>query len=221
MSRAHRLNVPERHQIALTSLDHLADDAVQHLVRTLTSLPESASRADLVAAVGEAVPEVKEGAADLIDALVTLELVGEAYDWDINDLAESAAHADPLRERSDEPSRLIGHLASLLRVSSIVKNAKAYDLSTAHERVLHSMRILTDLRPAFGDDDLPASAVISHSLQLRYVADGQIRETYLTVNDEDLVDLQRHAGRALRRSERMRDVAEKAGLAIQNVEKDT
>ena len=92
-------------------------------------------------------------------------------------------------------------LTRLLGLESLgVVATKARELETDIERGLCSAKILTDLRPIFGSEPSvgPTAMMIVHTLKLSYhdMANGEHREIFIGIDNEDIVKLKQVVQRA-------------------------
>jgi hypothetical protein len=215
-----RLKVPSQHQAALASVGTLAPGDVAALVEALHGMPELATKGSLSAGVRGVLPRLAEQADDLVNALVSLALLRATHGWEVDELAESVASAENLSD--GQPTQLAAALKELLKIPSISTVAEAYDASNSYERVLHNARIVSDLRPLFGEqtDGPPCGMVISHSLQVHSLHEGRIQEICFALGDDDLVELRRQVDRALERSKSLRRFSDKSGLPVFTPERE-
>lgn len=79
---------------------------------------------------------------------------------------------------------------------------KAKELQQEVERILMEARIVTDLRPVFGDviGEKPAAFIVTHTLKLHYHEDGKHREFYVALDENDIRSLKKIAERAEEKS---------------------
>ena len=81
-------------------------------------------------------------------------------------------------------------------------------------RVFQSTRIVTDLRPVFGLDsglDVKGLMVV-HTLKIEYFADEGTRETYISMDDDDMAQLRRALDRAKEKAEVLRALIRKCQM---------
>jgi hypothetical protein len=96
--------------------------------------------------------------------------------------------------------------------------AKALEVFTAHEKLFSSARILTDLRPVFGSDPATgaAAAVVSHMLQITYREDSELRDMFLAIDMNDIINLESALARARLKERSIRDMCKTSGLPVLN-----
>ncbi|WP_040319990.1 hypothetical protein [Aeromicrobium marinum] len=106
-------------------------------------------------------------------------------------------------------------LAKVLAEPNLVLVAKALDLQSTYERVLHVSRIMTDLRPVFSDDDtVPLAGTIAHQLQVITFEQSGIHDFFIAMDDADLKVLRDQVDRALQKSENLREAVSGTSLAV-------
>jgi hypothetical protein len=101
-----------------------------------------------------------------------------------------------------------------LDLDSVTTTGRALDLLTEHEHVFHSARVLTDIRPVFGDDpaESPNGALVVESLKLEYFDEGATCSIYLALSHGDLRSLRDTIDRALGKSETIQGLLGQIGL---------
>ncbi|MFB1295785.1 hypothetical protein ACAG24_009740 [Mycobacterium sp. pW049] len=181
---------------AIATLDgERADNLVAHLsndgVRTLPTLVETVRTA-----VGDAWDE--ELADAFVTHLLSLSTLAIGHDFSAEDLANHLASQVAEELGDTEMEVLPGRLASLLSVPSMRAFGKAVDVSQESDRLLHTSRVITDIRPVFGNDveREPIGAVISHTLRLDYFEHGEVRTVSFALNTRDLAELKKTLDRA-------------------------
>ena len=117
------------------------------------------------------------------------------------------------RKSDFDATVLRSRLDELLQVESIVLASKASAIQREHPNVLMSARVLTDMRPVFGDgpESLQGGIVI-HSLKHTSIHSNQVQELFFALDDDDLVMLQKTIARAEAKSRTLRSFLENSGL---------
>ncbi len=168
----------------------------------------------------------KESTAEIVWLLAGVYAAHERIDSDlddfIGDLCKAAqSHDDKYLEEVDDWPRTEKRLHEILSLHrSLGLSAKAFDVIRETERLYCRARILTDVRPVFLADD-PADAaasVVMHSLRLAYHAGPtrKVEHFFVSIETDDLKDLNRVIERALVKDETMRSISDKAGMPSLN-----
>ena len=127
-----------------------------------------------------------------------------------SDIAKSVSeHGEPLSD--DLLRQLSERLNRLFAISSIQVVAKAYDVLTEHGCTFSSARVLTDVRPVFGEDveQAPGSAVIVHMLNIDHGAE----ENFVVALDiTDIQKLIEILERAKKKAESLKSVIASTGV---------
>jgi hypothetical protein len=193
------LQVPFRHRAALTQLGKLSELDVARLLELVSSSAEPL--------VPKAVIESLRlpGVTDvdiLIDSLFTLEQLRAAHDWPRSQLADAVASADELALEGDERKRLAETLERLLSAAPFLRAAKAADLMRSHPESVHTVRILSDVRPVFDDEisEAPVGAVIMQQLEIEVLTPSGPETIYLAADDRILLRMKQQIERALEKS---------------------
>ena len=212
-----KLNIPERHRAGVAKIGKLDDRIVQEIRTALdrittseqaTDMPTAGERPDNVAAT--ALASVSPPHADesdfkqIADTLSALYAVRSSSETSVEDFAEEVADAmesldGPLKLQRAERDGFKKKLITLLSADVFGIVAKAWDLRTDDERVFCSARIITDLRPVFGQtiEDGPRAMVVVHLLKLAFHCGSERhQEFYVSLDGDDLKTLRALVDRA-------------------------
>ena len=116
--------------------------------------------------------------------------------------------------RSDEVPELERRFQQLLQSRGLQSAAKAISLRTDFPNTFCDSKILTDLRPVFGDDAQrpPSAAIITHTLKIDYHGTNRKhQEFYVTLDADDLNTLASAIQRARQKASSLRGLLNRAG----------
>lgn len=105
----------------------------------------------------------------------------------------------------------------VLKAPALVITAKALHVLQDNPRTFCRARTLSELRPIFSDDTLePLATVVVHQLKVVFHAGpkGERDELFFSMDREDLNKLQVVVNRALQKDDKLRALAESAGLPL-------
>jgi len=107
-------------------------------------------------------------------------------------------------------------IRDVLDARASVLLAKSGDLEYAHANVAQNMRIITDVRPLFGDNPDPEilASVISHQLVVTALKNDELRDIYIALDAEDLDLLGEQVERAKKKDVKVRAMLNLAGIAV-------
>lgn len=162
---------------AITSLSTQTDDFT----------PMAKALAALYAVKSQSDRSVEEFVEDVCDAMESL------------DSEEKLPHA--------EREQFKGKLLLLLNADLFAVAAKAYDLKTDDERTFCHARILTDLRPVFGQriEDGPKAMIVVHLLKLGFHQGSEKHQQfYISLDADDLEELRKVVDRAEAKAKTLR-----------------
>ncbi len=202
------LNIPERYQAGVSKIRKLDDRTVRDIRKALDSVVTSQEASDIspmqrpdsvaISAVTSVSQTNLEDFKQIAESLNALYGVRAARDVPVEIFVEEVSDA---LERLDSPDLKLPHSerSSFQEKLSILLNAevfgiisKAYDLRTDDERVFCHARILTDLRPIFGQviEDGPRGMVVVHLLKLGFHRGNERhQEFYVSLDGDDLKTL--------------------------------
>jgi hypothetical protein len=197
------LRIPEGDRETVVSLSNLAADVVAELNDRIL-----ASSADWHA-IESALEGLIEDPEAALRALVALAATAHEHDL------KPEWIADAIRQDLGDAAGK-APLELLLRNPKMRLFAKRKDVCYSHERVASNFRIFTEMRPIFDEDASQPieAAVITHSLRILYVQDSQFKEFFVTLDADDLANLQRQVERASQKSENLSGMLNAAHVTI-------
>jgi hypothetical protein len=194
----------------LDKLRKLPDSVFHELISVWETAPPDAS---VVKGLSNGdVSELREGALELYR-------VREYYHERIPEFAASIAIA--LQEDSGFPESELPafgeRLEKVLSITPLGTAAKAQSLGTEYERRFCTARILTDARPVYigSPSTRPEAMMITHTLRITFHDDtGEMREIYITMDNDDLVTLRGLVDRAEAKTKSLQAVFANSNIPI-------
>ena len=160
-----------------------------------------------------------EDIAEMKDAISELYRVREFFNVDVPEFA--AGIADGLHEAVNFPAGEISafrdRLEKVLTTTPLSIAAKATSLKAEYERRFCNARMLTDARPIYVDtpSSRPDAVMITHTLRITFHDDtGAMRETYITMDDNDLITLRELVDRAEEKAKSLQSVFSAASVPV-------
>ena len=193
----------------VVSLHSLNDTAVAELREALEEVNLGSFHDDLVEQVALRVDTIARVEIDeIVQTLSRLsEIVtgaGKPLDDFCADVYAAMEDSEDCSLELSEPdrARFEERLKALLSTKSIDLLGRARLVFVEHEHYLCYARILTDVRPIFGEqvDDRPISATIVHTLKLAYHDAQEIREFFVALDGNSLDRLGELIERAKRKA---------------------
>lgn len=217
------LQIPQQIQIALAKLHALTDELFDELLAALGEAPSGLSMELLTLRVARAAPNLSQ--ADLRQFLTILVFgysLASRLDLDSTQVAERLSDQVAILSRPGERldpkdlSTMTHRLAQLLAVSTPVNLiAKAEGIWQELPRRLTAARLLTDIRPIFGDDvtQRPAAALIVHTISFSYYEGAEEHQFHVNLDTNGLSLLERILERARRKEQNLEATLREIGLA--------
>ena len=207
---------------ALIQLAEQSDEALAELSKLLESNPDVLTSRQAAFDHAAELTKFGDDAYSIVEAIVPL-LYYKA--------SSAKSTAEVLREiipglksgEKNEPKlpsasvpKLQKHLERILELSDLTLKAKALALATDYQRLFSDVKVLSDIRPVFGErvSDAPLGAVVIHSLRIGFAEDGEEREFFVTLDSKDLRELQAGISRALEKDATLRRFMEQSKLQL-------
>jgi hypothetical protein len=214
------LKIPEVYRPGVLVLAHLSEGSYQQVLDALSRAPSSFVRTrELVAWIASEIKDISSAElGKLINTLTSLyRLRSRQHEVSIDKLANdvTVAARDIPGFKVGEGADLAGRLGALLALNSLNTIAlKAGELQRESERRYCDSRVITDVRPVFGDslDDSPAMIIV-HMLKLGYhdSTPGH-KDIYVSLDAADIVELKRTLQRAEEKAQKLKGMLEEAKL---------
>src|SRR5712691_1845996 len=196
--------VPSQMRSPLVQLAAQSDDAVSELCNMLESNPDVLITRQ--AALEQASKLTKlDDAFPVVEAVINLLYYKASTGKSTSDLVKEITARLTTGDKSESKlsSTAIPNfqkqLGRILELSGLTLKAKALSLAADCQRLFSDAKILSDIRPVFGDDVsvAPKGVVVLHTLKVGFAEDGEEREFFVTLDSQDLRELQTCVARAL------------------------
>lgn len=186
----------------------------------LRQAPPFSSSYDLEAAVAEGAQIEDDDAKSIIWALLSFASQLDSWEGESGEVARDAARSNDLALDEDARVALTELLTELVTAEGLLTSAKASDVITEHEHMFSGVRVLTDLRPIFGEEASaePAGMAIMSTMKIGHYTNGRERSLYLALDAEDLKQVRDAIDRALDKTESLRELMRDANLPIYRTE---
>jgi hypothetical protein len=207
-----RVRLYARDLDVLGAFREMSPDERRAICAGLARLPIDGTKLDLIAAVEDAWPS--EGGAvapDFIASILSLQGVRVSQGWVPTDAIAASISA----ELTDEPdTQFQADLSAVLSAPLVAQLGRAADVLYDQERVFQGARMLTDMRPFFGDDveDGALGTVLVHTLRVDALVDGDLASYYFALDEQDLEIVFAVLERARKKSVSVRAMLDKAGM---------
>ena len=212
-----KIRIPERHRPGLKLIASLEDATVSAVRAALQEHP-SLDPGDLAKHL-ESANISREDRRKVLEALLPLYIVKEETNSSPDEMADTVSEAMSSHWEEDTSlelkDRLKANLRSLLDLSEVGLRAKISGLLMGDEKTFCDVRIVTDLRPAFGRDVNagPLGMGLIHLLTIGYHSRGDTHlEFQVALSTGDLKKLREAVERAEKKSQILLDTLKKADI---------
>jgi hypothetical protein len=201
------LPIPQRYVLRVNLVRKLSDDAFEGLVSALSTATIRSTSEAMAAEIGAVAGIDKDDLEDIVDLVYAIYHVREFSELSHREFFRE--FLDGIKKQSDPPvsedelKNLGARVRSLLQIENLQNLGKAINLQREGERLYCGSRIISDLRPVFGEEvkDEPEAVVLMHTLKLSYHENGEHRSFFLILDEADLSNLRSVIERAQTKSE--------------------
>ena len=215
------MRVPDRFVPAFAMLRDMSLAMYASLLQAISGANPTLRSSALAASICEGSDFAPDEVGALVDALTSLAGLRRVQDVSADEMSHRVAASPDLETPEHEQEAFAGRITELAESTPIRLLGKALDMGTEHDRVFVAARILTDLRPIFGDDvtEPPEGALLSHTLKFEFVHDeGNFGNFYIVLDEEDLKNLDGLISRARQKAASLKSTLEAAGLTYMGLE---
>lgn len=210
--------MPPHHVAGFLVVRDLSDEEYGAVVATFEKAnpAEELPVTGLVRRITESVPRLAtREARSLIRALLSVESARHVHGHSVGEFADGVASSGTLDLSPEVAAELARRVETLAQVPAIAITAKAIDIADENDRDYHSARIITDLRPVFGDDATqpPVGVVVIHLLRIDAFKNGQVEDYYVALDNADLSELHRVVSRAIDKNASLSQVLDNTGFS--------
>jgi hypothetical protein len=207
------LRIPEDSRLGLKFLLSLSDETAGALVAAIEQAEPTLRSIQFAKALqGKVHPLSFQELRLVVDTLIELYVVRETFRQSVDEFLDYLLEAmnypgdfPDLEESEWQKSR--SFFKSLLsRYEVLGITAKAQNVLTDHEHTFSNSRVLTDVRPIFGEDvsEHPKNAVILHMLRVHYFEAGETKAIVLALDSSDVQALMEVLQRAQQKEETLK-----------------
>lgn len=215
-----RLRIPEEYRSGLATIAGLSDKLFRGLLAAIEEEHPALYYTEFSARVSRRASDINPSdVRDIIETLVSLNRVWASWNLEMPELAEIVSDAAVKDEELKLPVEGRGafeeRLALLLGIDSLEATSKALDVLLEHEHTLHSVRIMTDVRPVFGPnvEEPPIGTMIVHLLKLSYHDESEeVKELYVALDTRDTERLRAELERADQKAESLKRMLGPTGV---------
>lgn len=216
------IRIPKNRWKALLRLADMSADEVKTLFAALAQVPSQKFGPDLPAQLAEQLQGSGiENVSEISDTLFSLFPLIIAASKPVNEVIEQLIGAVRVQAPEDSQiddgriEQLRNNLQKLLRVPSIYIGAKATSVLTDNQSNFLNARVLTDVRPIFELESTDVSgAVILHNLKVTFSSQGEDKEFFVALDDEDVETLISTLQRAQQKAATLREFFDVKTLPI-------
>lgn len=200
-----RYKIPNEFLSGFKALSQLNKQEIKKLTSLLEKLPVGSSVQEFQSAIkkNKGLSEQALMTADAVFSLGGL-LREKKEDDPIGQVAEDLANAyfKQCGEKieSDKLERLSNNLLLLLeKADNLKKTFKAYQLLLENARSYRKSRVITDMRMIFDDDfeKENQTGLVIHQLKLEFVEDNEVKEFFISLDNDDVLSLREELKRSL------------------------
>lgn len=207
----------------LPKLASLSAPVVKDLIAALNKTQPRASHDAFTSAVKQTLKRQFPDVDQVVDALLSLSIGRDYVGASLEEFAESVTQADKLKLTSRQRQTLKARLVQFLRCESLTITAKIVTLTIERPNLVIDTRIVTDLRPIFGDDvgKGPRGSLVTHTLLIHHLDSRQQHATTgFAFDSDDLAKLRRVLARAEEKETRLKELLSRSHVEYFKVEKD-
>ena len=184
------LSIPVEHHNKFKFYIQLPSELKQKICEQLSIAPIGLSPSALVDFASNNIDNLsKERIGDIYQIYFNLIRAKESINVGMDEFLEILSNSlnqtgveelQPTREVIEDFKKM------LLSSGNTLITAKVIDLMTENQKTFVNARIYQDIRPAFDDNENLLGSVVIHNLKILFKEDDNIKELYISLDDNDL-----------------------------------
>lgn len=214
------LTLPETAYPAVQALIDLNDSQFDDLLRSLADTPPVLDLEKYVTSASSRAAALDFSTAKLIiDELLTMLFSGDRTQMSSTELASELSEAarganSTVFPFTSEQERLLeSRLSRAFSTKGLRLTGKAHSVYADTDKQFVRARVLTDLRSVYDESgEEIAAAIVIHNLRIRYFENSEVKDTYLSLDSEDLAALVDVLQRALKKETGLVKLLQKSGI---------
>ena len=214
------LTLPDTSYPAVRALLDLKDPQFDDLLKRLADTTPALDPEKYVTAVVSGMTTSDSSAAKLIiEELLTMLFSGARSQITstklASELSEAAleAHSTDFPFTSEQKQLLESRLSRAFSTKSLQVTGRAHSVYSDTDKQFAEARILTDLRSIYDESGEEVSAaIVIHNLRIRYYENTDVKDTYFSLDTEDLAALVSVLQRALKKEAGLVKLIQKSGI---------
>lgn len=217
-----QLTVPKEYRDGLTAVLAMSETAAEEFSIVLKTEDKALVRDDLVKFLTDRVEKTTAVEVEsIVEALLWMFTGLGILDISREEITRDVSNSPDLELKDEEREKLARRLAKFLDSKALAIAWKTLDVLNDVDKNFYEARVLTDIRPIFGGDigELPAAAVIIHTLKIHYHHGSRHEEIFVTLNTYDIMQLQEALDRAARKAESLKSLLAAAGITYLDPER--
>lgn len=214
--------LPEQYAPAFVRLSQVDDSQFDDFLEAVERPRASIKAAHVLAAAREHLGFTDAEATLFYRAFISLLRFSENTGENLDELLDLISTSSDLESEVDSADVYRARLERLTKDSVLGILQKGNTLALEHDRILTDGRVLTDIRPVFGDDvDIGMRTVlVTHVLKLESYRNENTETHYFALDEDDLSYLRNTIDRALAKAISIRETLEAAELSFLGVGED-
>ncbi len=216
------LKVPERFRSGIIRIAELPQTGFDQLISALEKAPRFKDIRELQTWISDVSAISEADRKEIISAVIPMfrvqrnaEVTPDKFSTDI---WESLREFAPASVAGIDRDVFLARIPRLLAQPSLEPmSSRISDVKGEVERNFCKIRVLTDLRAAFGEDvdETPSDMAVIHNFQIGYHDGmGEHHEFYISLDANDLESLKKAITRAEKKAATLERLADKAGVRI-------
>ena len=184
------LSIPVEHHNKFKFYIQLPSELKQKICEQLSIAPIGLSPSALIDFASNNIDNLsKERIGDIYQIYFNLIRAKESINVEMDEFLEILSNSlnqtgveelQPTREVIEDFKKM------LLSSGNTLITAKVIDLMTENQKTFVNARIYQDIRPAFDDSENLLGSVVIHNLKILFKEDDNIKELYISLDDNDL-----------------------------------
>jgi hypothetical protein len=214
------LRIPKKYHAGIAQLLSLPDEQFGMLISNLKRAPFSFELGDAIRRTVRSTDGIpSNNVSSIADGLVSLLINRANSDETTSEFVESLAEgivesrSEALEKFRETSETVLARLAQIYEADSVVLAAKASSVMFEYDHIFYKSRVLTDIRPVFGESTRDAKAfMVIHNLRIHYHEGEAHKDFFVALDTKDIQKLTDTLERAKAKADTLKSILASANI---------
>lgn len=212
--------IPAQYRAGFAKIKALSPSEFENLATAIESAAPASGLKQTISTVLDRAPDLKRGEVEsILRTLYSLCFLLSDEETPLSEHLSQVMNAmqatgkEELALTEQQKTEFQNRVSRLLSLNTVVISSKVERLRLDYHHTFHDATILSDIRPIFNQpEERPIGCAIAHTLEIEYHEEGEHKEFYVVLDDNDIKKMKRIIQRAELKALSLKSLLKSCGL---------